>query len=573
MRLQLFSGSVQKDGDAVLPHPVPLRDLGHGAGIPVPLQENDLGFSGQGTNKPPQSVPQSDALADIRPAVAVGDALGQLLQNKGDLPAPLLGVVFLIAVKGKVTADHTDVGLERIGTVGGDGVPGLEVSVVDDLFGVLVVFEDAVRYGMAVPTVLFVGLVDSRLRAREIQIHDLLIFHDGCSFRGFCWSFTLNNGETVSRITHYRKFFQIIQISAVRNRIVQKNGENNPRRFHGMMKDLPLQHVGEHELHRILDTVHMGSLHPVAGVDPHTEGGGADIVASLDSLASVRAVAVEEIHRVAASGPLGGGDETVGETVIVGHGGVLSADGDGLLRAVGVGPQDGDIHRHILRDLGGHVDPAQPDLLVEGEGENGIVFRLQAILGHILQGGEGAGHGGLIVDEAAFDVAVVGHRKAGHDGHVVPVADPQRADSLGGLDGLIQQDEHRILIALHGPGIVKGVRRVVGADQHPREGLAHTGVDSDVLPLHIGEVDAAHRPKPQSAVGVDPPHHEAQSIGVSADTDGLGGVVALHRDVGGVAVVVGDGVAQLGGKGLDDGLDGVVVAHGAGGVDEAAHGG
>ena len=59
---------------------------------------------------------------------------------------------------------------------------------------------------------------------------------------------------------------------------------------------------------------------------------------------------------------------------------------------------------------------------------------------------------------------------------------------------------------------------------------------------------------------------------MGADTDGLGGVVALHRDVGGVAVIVGDGVAQLGGKGLDDGLDGVVVAYGAGGVDEVAHG-
>ena len=115
--------------------------------------------------------------------------------------------------------------------------------------------------------------------------------------------------------------------------------------------------------------------------------------------------------------------------------------------------------------------------------------------------------------------------------------------------------------------------RVVGADQHPREGLAPAGVDGDVLPLHVGEVDATHRPKPQSAVGVDSADHEAQGIGVGADTDGLGGVVALHRDVGGVAVVVDDGVAQLGGKGLYDGLDGIVVAYGAGGFDEAAHGG
>lgn len=65
---------------------------------------------------------------------------------------------------------------------------------------------------------------------------------------------------------------------------------------------------------------------------------------------------------------------------------------------------------------------------------------------------------------------------------------------------------------------------------------------------------------------------EAQGVAVGADTDGLGGVLPLHGDVGGVAVVVGDGVAYLGGVGLDDGLDGVVVDYGAGGVDEAAHG-
>ena len=309
----------------------------------------------------------------------------------------------------------------------------------------------------------------------------------------------------------------------------------------------------------------------MAGVDPHAKGGGAEVVASLDGLAGIRPVAVEEIHCVAASRPLGGGDETVGQTVIVGHGGILGADGDGLLRAIGVGPQDGDIHRHVLRDLGGHIDPAQPDLLVEGEGENRVVLGLEAILGHILQRGEGAGHGGLVVDEAALDIAVVGQRKAGHDGHIVPVADAQCVDGLGGLHGLIQQDKHRILVPLHGPGVVKGVRRVVGADQHPREGLAPAGVDGDVLPLHVGEVDAPHRPQAQSAVGVDPSHHEAQGIGVGADTDGLGGVLPLYGDVGGVAVVVGDGVAQLGGKRLDDGLDGVVVAHGAGGVDEALH--
>ena len=50
--------------------------------------------------------------------------------------------------------------------VGGNGVPRFEISIVDDLLGVLVIFEDAICDVMAVPSVFLVGLDDSRLRAR-----------------------------------------------------------------------------------------------------------------------------------------------------------------------------------------------------------------------------------------------------------------------------------------------------------------------------------------------------------------------------------------------------------------------
>ena len=61
-----------------------------------------------------------------------------------------MGRLILLFFRRERIIDGPTVRLERIGTVGWNGIPGLAVSVVDDLLGALVVFENAKRDGITI---------------------------------------------------------------------------------------------------------------------------------------------------------------------------------------------------------------------------------------------------------------------------------------------------------------------------------------------------------------------------------------------------------------------------------------
>ena len=115
--------------------------------------------------------------------------LRQLGQGQGALGGnPLLPTVAAVAVDGDAAGDLGEKRLETARALGRDGVPGLEVSVVETFLAVLLVLQNVVGHGVEIPAVLAVGLADGGLVPIPVQVNNDLVGGKGSGvgfFHGF----------------------------------------------------------------------------------------------------------------------------------------------------------------------------------------------------------------------------------------------------------------------------------------------------------------------------------------------------------------------------------------------------
>ena len=229
---------------------------------------------------------------------------------------------------------------------------------------------------------------------------------------------------------------------------------------------------------------------------------------------------------------------------MVGEAGILGEDADlpfvgGLVR-----PRGGDVQGqhvlHVLRQHGGAV----ADLLVEGEVGVDLPGQAERAVLQGLHGRQQHGGGGLVVQEAGFDV-VSRKGEAGLQGDHVPGGHAQGFRVRIGAHVLVQ---HHADIGAEIPRrgaqlLLRHMDGIGGAADRPGIGFPVPGVDAHVLRDAVEGVEAPHGADVQGAVRVHLPHHEADVVQVGGDGQGL----PLAPQVGDDASLPGDavGVAQL----------------------------
>ena len=108
--------------------------------------------------------PQSKAVQRI--GRAVGNAIGKLVQHQRELSgASLLSAVSIVAIQSQVLANGRGVCLQTFGLLWGNGIPKTQISIVDDLRGILCVVQDTVGDAVAERTVLFCRFLHRFFRA------------------------------------------------------------------------------------------------------------------------------------------------------------------------------------------------------------------------------------------------------------------------------------------------------------------------------------------------------------------------------------------------------------------------
>lgn len=106
-----------------------------------------------------------------------GNARFHLLGQGDDLGLALCRVVPVQPVKGEVAADFCEIGKKVNRFRGRNGVPRLEVGVIDTLLGVLPAPYDILRQPCELRAIPVVRLPDGVLVSGEEQLYDLFIIH------------------------------------------------------------------------------------------------------------------------------------------------------------------------------------------------------------------------------------------------------------------------------------------------------------------------------------------------------------------------------------------------------------
>ena len=207
-----------------------------------------------------------------------------------------------------------------------------------------------------------------------------------------------------------------------------------------------IHYIGKQQIECIFQALDMGAFPAMAAIDGHAEGSGLNIVAVHQGGGSVRAVKIENIHRIIAFCFFRIFDHAAGKSIGIGGLGILGADGHAALVSIVIGADEPNIQRHIFGYFRGHIGAAQADLFCEGKGQHRAVFGLKALLLHIFEHSKYAGNRRFIINEAGFDIAVFRDFKLRINGNIISVLNTQGVNVLLGMHILIQQKDHGIFI-------------------------------------------------------------------------------------------------------------------------------
>ena len=257
-----------------------------------------------------------------------------------------------------------------------------------------------------------------------------------------------------------------------------------------------------------------------------------------------------------------------GQLIVIGGGGILGADGHFALGAIIARTDKTDVDGHILRNLSRNIGAAQTDFFAVGECKQGAVFGLEALCLQILQRGKTTGNGCLVIDEAGLQIAVGCNLAAGIYRDHVAVANTQSIYISLGVNRLVQNHHHGILVALHRAGIIEHMDRVGLTGHQAGIGTSVAGVDGDRFAFQTCIVDAAQLTHTDHAVAVDAAHYHAQRIQMSAHQHSLAVVFTLQRKICSMLVVKGDRFAQFGSQLLNHRVHLHIIAYRAGNADD-----
>ena len=168
MLVQSLPHTVELDVDRVRGHAVGAGEIGHLVEIPVAAQEQGAVGGGELPQKIVQRLGQGGVILG-----GVGGNGGQLVQRLGHVDISLGPPHGAVAVDGEVAHQPPQIILEGEGLLGRDGLPCLQVGVVDTLLGIGLALQNLHRDGVDVAPVAAGGLGDGLLVPRPVQGDDL----------------------------------------------------------------------------------------------------------------------------------------------------------------------------------------------------------------------------------------------------------------------------------------------------------------------------------------------------------------------------------------------------------------
>ena len=307
----------------------------------------------------------------------------------------------------------------------------------------------------------------------------------------------------------------------------------------------------------------MGSFHSVAAPYRHSEGSGAEVVSRSYCGGGIGSVMIIDIHFVIALRFFRIIDKAVGEFVIIGCGGVFSADGNGVFVAVITGTDKADVDGDIFGNLRRNIGAAHADFLGIGERKDRSVFRFKVVFGEVFEHCENAGNCAFVVDEAGFDISVFGHLASGVNGNKISVADSKGFYVLLAGNFFIKDDHHCVLIPGKGSCVVKNVNGMALACEKTGIFPSVTGVDCNGFALIAVIADSAELTDADHAVLINGADDHSESIGMRTDQNGFGIILTFKCDISGAFVVIGHLLTEFCGIFFKNRVHLYVIAHGA----------
>ena len=150
--------------------------------VPVSAQEEPPIRRRQGLEPARNHFPQFLCLQDPVHRILGGDAVLQFGQQQLHAVVALFRVVPAVAVDGQIPHHPPQPGPQKRRPLGGHGIPGLEIGIIDALLRILGKAQQIPGDGQTERAILGLGLAHRVLAARPVQSHDVPILHAAPSF-------------------------------------------------------------------------------------------------------------------------------------------------------------------------------------------------------------------------------------------------------------------------------------------------------------------------------------------------------------------------------------------------------
>ena len=327
-----------------------------------------------------------------------------------------------------------------------------------------------------------------------------------------------------------------------------------------------IENVSEKEICGVEKAGDMCSFHSVAAINRHSESSCAKVVSRSYSSGCVGSVMIINIHFVIATGFFGITDKAVGKFVIIGSGGVFSANGNGIFVAVITRSDKADIDGYVFGNFRRNIGAAHSDLFGIREGKNGSVFRFKVVFGKIFEHCENAGDSAFVIDEAGFDISVFGYLAAGFNGNEIAVADSESFYVLFGGNFFVKDYHHGVFVAGKSSCVIENVDGMALAGHKTGVFFSASGVDGNGFAFIAAVIDSAKLTDADHSVFIDCADDHSEGIGMCADENGFGIVFAFKSDICGALVIVSYLLAEFCGIFFEKRVHFYVIANGAGGV-------
>lgn len=158
-------------------------NVGNGVGVPVAADEQKTFPAGKGGKKIVDSLGQLFPFQFLLRRWGAGNQVGKLAQKQREISAaPFFGTIFPETVQGQISGNGPYVGIQPLWTGRGNGVPYLEVCIVQAFFHILLTAENILRDPAAVGAICIVEQLDRLGIPGAKQPYNLLCVHPTTPF-------------------------------------------------------------------------------------------------------------------------------------------------------------------------------------------------------------------------------------------------------------------------------------------------------------------------------------------------------------------------------------------------------